>query len=301
MSGAVGMGATATSATQRAAYRIHDVDLLVEGDAGAALAAVARSYDAFALPLDRLGPDPARRAAWRDPGGFRLADRAAAGIVVADETSAVLGLLDRVVAVVLDRLGRRGVLGLHAGVVEIAGRAVILAGRSGRGKTTLTLALVRRGAGWLTDEVALIGPDDRTVLPYPRAMHVSPGTRLLLPELAFLDERPGHDLGGGAEWSVGVEDLRRAFAVRRPGPTTLGAIVLLDGAPQPDRPPRLEPVVPALATMELLRGTPASGRDFEATLRRLGRIVAGVPCVALHAGELFATAAAVERWVEDAR
>lgn len=297
MTGAVETGATAAQATNRASYRIHDVDLLVEGDATAALEAAGRSYGAFSLPLGRLRSNAARLVARHAGGGFELTDHRGVHVVVGDATAAVLGLLDRIVGVVLDGLGQRGILGLHAGVVEIGGRAVLLAGRSGRGKTTLTLGLVRRGAGWLTDELALVAADDRTLLPYPRAMHVSPGTRALLPELGFLDGRPRHDLGGGAEWSVTVADLERAFGARRCGPTVLGAIVLLDGSPRPDEPPRLEPVGPALATMELLRGTPASGLDFEATLRRLGGIVAGVPCTRLHAGSLDATAAAIETWV----
>jgi hypothetical protein len=60
-------------------------------------------------------------------------------------------------------------------------------------------------------------------------------------------------------------------------------------------------VIPALATMELLRGTPAAEIDFEATIARLGRIAASVPCLRLRPGELSATADAVRRWAEDVR
>ncbi len=301
MIGAVGGGTTAAPASHDTAYRVHGVDIRVSGDATGATSAVARSYGAFAVPLEAISAGAARLSATVARGGYRLVDHHGRPVFTTDETQAALGLLDRVVVVVLDRLAARGILGLHAGVVEIDGRAVILAGRSGRGKTTLTLALVRGGAGWLTDELALVDGDDRTMLPYPRAMHVSPGTRALLPELSFLDGRPRHDLGGGAEWSVTADDLERAFGARRVGATPLGAIVLLDGAPEPDAAPRLEPVIPALATMELLRGTPAAEVDFEATIARLGRIAAGVPCLRLRPGELNATADAVRRWVEGVR
>ena len=278
---------------RRARFAIHDIDLTVETDIDVAADAVSMSYAAFALP--DMAPDRAgfRLGAWRDGDRFRLIDHLGREAVVADETQAMLGLLDRVVAAVLDRLGGRGIVGTHAGVVEIRERAVLLAGRSGRGKSTLTLGLVRRGAGWLTDELALIAGDDRTVLPYPRALHVSPATVGLLPELGFLHERPRHDLGGGSEWSVVPEDLERAFGARRSGPTPLALVVLLDGDPDPTRDPEISPVSPALAAMELLRGTPAATRDFEGTMRRLSTIAGHVACVRLRAGELDRTAAAV--------
>jgi hypothetical protein len=58
---------------------------------------------------------------------------------------------------------------IHAGVVEVDGRAVLLPGGSGTGKTTLVAALVARGARYLSDEYALI--DDRGwVHAYPRPL-----------------------------------------------------------------------------------------------------------------------------------
>lgn len=45
---------------------------------------------------------------------------------------------------------------LHAAALWIDGGAVVIAGPSGAGKTTLALALLGRGAGYLTEEVALV-------------------------------------------------------------------------------------------------------------------------------------------------
>jgi hypothetical protein len=279
-------------------YAIHGIDLHVEADHAAAAEAVAISYGAFAVgpDLPALG-DVVTISALRTGGRVRLTDHRGRVAFVNTETSAVLGLLDRVVMAVLERLHARGILGTHAGVVDIAGRAVLLAGRSGRGKSTLTLGLVRRGAGWLTDELALIGDDDVTVLPYPRALHVSPATAGLLPELAFLHDRPRHDLGGESEWSVTPADLARAFGTRDAGPARLAAILLLDGAPDPDRAPEITRVAPALATMELLRGTPAAADDFAGTMRRLSDIAVGVATARLRVGELDRTAALVGDWM----
>lgn len=290
--------ATEVSPAGSARFAIHGIDLHVEADIPAAAEAVAMSYGAFAIgPEHPALVDDATISARRTGSRIRLADHRGRITFVTDETAAVLGLLDRVVMAVLERLHARGILGTHAGVVEIDGRAVLLAGRSGRGKSTLTLGLVRRGAGWLTDELALVSADDVTVLPYPRALHVSPVTAGLLPELAFLHDRARHDLGGESEWSVTPADLARAFGTRPAGPAALAAILLLDGDPDPGREPVITSVAPALATMELLRGTPAAADDFVGTMRRLSHMAGRVATARLRVGELDQTARLVSDWL----
>lgn len=54
---------------------------------------------------------------------------------------------------------QRGRLPLHAGVVEVDGRALVLAGESGVGKSTLAAALVRRGHRLLSDDLCLLDTD----------------------------------------------------------------------------------------------------------------------------------------------
>jgi hypothetical protein len=63
---------------------------------------------------------------------------------------------------------------VHAGMVAIDGRALLLPGRSGCGKTTLTAALLAAGAAYGSDEYAVLGPDGR-VHPYPRPLEVRDG------------------------------------------------------------------------------------------------------------------------------
>jgi hypothetical protein len=182
--------------------------------------------------------------------------------------------------------------------VEIGGRAVVMSGPSGRGKSTLTLGLLREGAGWLTDELALIAADAPTVLPFPRGLHVRPDTLELLPELDFLRDRPRQQLGGGSEWSVSAADLAMAFGTRIAAATPLAAILLFDGDPASERRPKIEPMSAAIATMELLRGTPAAAIDFTAAMRRLSEVTGGVRTARLVNGELRATAATVIDWLE---
>jgi hypothetical protein len=54
------------------------------------------------------------------------------------------------------------------------GRGVILAGGSGLGKTTLTLALLARGFRFFSDDVAAVGRADGCLYPFPRRLGVRP-------------------------------------------------------------------------------------------------------------------------------
>jgi hypothetical protein len=275
---------TALRAAVDRVYDVHGIRFRVESDDTTALATVATTYAAFAIPPDSVGP------------GVRVVQGAPARRGPATGDAAVLDLLDRVVDEVLEGLAARGVLVMHAGAVELDGRAFVLAGHSGAGKSTLTLGLVRGGAGWLTDELTLIDRDDRTVLPYPRAIHVSPDTVRLLPTLDFLTDRPRQTLGGDSEWSLDPEDVARGLGGRLAPPTPLGGILLMHRRPEPDRPPRLEPIPPGVATMELLRHTPAAARDMGGVMRRLAGIVPTVPTMSLRAGPLEETVIAIQRW-----
>ena len=165
----------------------------------------------------------------------------------------------------------------------------------------MTLALLRAGAALLTDELTLIAGDDRTVLPYPRALHVSPTTVELVPELAFLHERPRQDLGGGSEWSVAIDDLWRAFGTVVAPPTPLAAIIQLEERGDPAAEPRIEPLSGAETAIALVRGTPAAARDFAGTLARLGAIAGTVPTLRLRATGLDRTAAAINEHMASTR
>lgn len=57
---------------------------------------------------------------------------------------------------------------LHAGVVTRQGRAIVIYGQSGFGKTTLTLELLRRGYGFMSDEFCPLRIADCMVEPFER-------------------------------------------------------------------------------------------------------------------------------------
>ncbi len=95
---------------------------------------------------------------------------------------------------------------MHAGVVGWRGRAILIPGRSGTGKTSLVAALVEQGAVYYSDDYAPIDADGR-VRSYARAPSVrrpasstrsrrAAGERAGAAALADLAGR-GHRLPGG--------------------------------------------------------------------------------------------------------
>lgn len=73
---------------------------------------------------------------------------------------------------------------VHAGVVAIDGEALILPGLSRAGKSTLVLALLQQGAEFLSDELLVFDPDNRVLLPFPRAVKVRDECVGYFPDLA---------------------------------------------------------------------------------------------------------------------
>lgn len=103
---------------------------------------------------------------YRDP--FRiLVDDRARGRAHTREAAAELALME-INQLALSRTPDR--LLFHAGAVERDGAAIVIAGESGRGKSTLTAALVKRGFSYLTDEVVAVDPASRWVDPFPKAL-----------------------------------------------------------------------------------------------------------------------------------
>ncbi len=78
---------------------------------------------------------------------------------------------------------------VHAGVVGVGERAIVLPGRSFAGKTTLVAMLVQAGAEYWSDEYAVLDADG-LVHPYPKPLSVR------IDATRATDERPVESLGG---------------------------------------------------------------------------------------------------------
>jgi hypothetical protein len=174
-----------------------------------------------------------------------------------------------------------GHLVLHAGAVARGDATVVVAGPSGRGKSTLTAALVRRGFDYLTDEVVALDPATGTVRAYPKPLD--------------LDAR-ALDLLGLDEVAPPASDHKAGVAPERLGRSRSddGRVALLVLLRDPDAPAAGAPPTPAQSLVELLTNTFAATFDPSSTLDDpLGHLAALVQTVpVLHLDRMAPGAAA---------
>lgn len=148
---------------------------------------------------------------------------------------------------------------LHAGVVAVAGTAIVIAGESYSGKTTLVHALLARGATYYSDEYAVIDAQG-AIEPYSKPLAIRAGARR----------------GLGVEVRVPSESVAVA-------PARAGLIVLTRYIAGVAWRPRS--ISGGLAALLLLGHTiPARARPGQA-LEAVSGLVAGAPAISGHRGE----------------
>jgi hypothetical protein len=155
----VGLGRRGTSRTFDACGRRLRIDVDEGVDAAAMFARLADRLPPFPPMRRSDAPDRVYRVAPRDDA----ASEAASSLVLVNTAplarAATLDIAaDYVVADLQTYLAQAASdrIFVHAGVVILDGRAVLLPGRSGAGKSTLVAALVEAGAQYMSDEFALI-------------------------------------------------------------------------------------------------------------------------------------------------
>jgi hypothetical protein len=111
----------------------------------------------------------------------------------------------------------RRLLFVHAAAVEIAGRATMIVGAPGAGKTSLAALLVRDGAEYLSDEVALLDPASGLLHPFALPLAVKPWTAKAIGRMP------------AARHVAADAGVRYLLPDRRSGgPVPLGTVVMLD-------------------------------------------------------------------------
>ena len=159
-------------------FRLFDTDVVVEADDPAVTALFARAYARFRIPKPH--PDAVHYSV-RSSGELVLDSQVHR--VEAPDPSTGSGqalLADYAYTRILnDALGRvRSHILIHAAALSHDGRGLLVAGPSGYGKTTLALALIRRGFGFLSDDIAALSYTDGRLHPCPRALNVRNGAGL---------------------------------------------------------------------------------------------------------------------------
>ena len=109
---------------------------------------------------------------------------------------------------------------LHAGVIEKGGHAVIMAAPPGSGKSTLCAGLVARGWRLLSDELALVSPEDGRLIPLPRPVSLKNDSidviRSFAPEVTIGRESADTTKGTVAHMKAPDDSIARADEHARP-------------------------------------------------------------------------------------
>jgi GTPase SAR1 family protein len=138
---------------------------------------------------------------------------------------------------------------LHAGVVALNGKGLILPGKPGSGKSTLTYALIKRGFRFLSDDFAFVDPKTRGVLPFPKSFTFRPEASSLFEEVKKAFER------GDIIW---VTETKCYLNLRKMGITELGSPINVDyivfPTYDPESPKKLKKISKKKAAQKLVDG-----------------------------------------------
>jgi hypothetical protein len=170
-------------------------------------------------------------------------------------------------------------LALHAGVLVRGDRVLVLPGPSGRGKSTLTAALLRRGWLYVSDEALCLHWDDGSIVPYPRPMALSPWSA----DLVSVTGRPAD-----GEVAVRAVNLDASAAVEVPAVTDV-VLMVRDGSP-----PRLDAVSGQAVLGELLQRSFTHFLRPQRALQLYSDIARSAACRQLRLGDPLAAAALLD-------
>jgi len=160
-------------------------------------------------------------ARYRIDGGHLVTIEAASG-VAPDAPEIRLFFFGTVLAILCFR---RGLIPLHASAVVVDGRALLISGDSGMGKSTLAAALVARGYPLLSDDLCaldLCAPDDPMIRPCMAHL------KLWKDSAEYLDM----PTDPWARVRKGLDKFRIPIQTFMSPPMAPGAIIMLDQAHQ---------------------------------------------------------------------
>lgn len=251
------------------------------------MSVILAKYEPLAVTLgDRLPDLQYIITGNSDSNAFSLVRRGQASMAAAD-VGELLFLLEKDVTVALQER-RPDLLFLHAAALEHRGKAYLLAGASGNGKSTTAWGLLHHGFRYLSDELSPIDLNSLYVLPYPRALCLkrAPPAAYPLPTTDVLD------FGGSIHVPV-----RALPAAAFPEPCELAGIFFVHY-----REDLQAPVLQAIGATEggarmyitALNALAHPSHGLDAVLHIAQRI----PCYCLESADLRSTCEAISRIAE---
>jgi len=207
----------------------------------------------------------------------------------AEDAGDLLFLLEKDIIVELQRK-RPDLLFLHSAALDWRGKACLLVGESGAGKSTTAWALLHHDFRYLSDELSPIDVDTLQVHPYPHALCLKE-----VPAPPYSLRADALHLGRTIHVPTGTMP---ATAILEPRP--LAALFLLKYSPGL-RAPTLRAIEAAEAGAHLyvnaLNALAHSNRGLDAVVR----IAEGRPCFAVAAADLPSTCALIRSAMETGR
>lgn len=261
--------------------------LRIDGDALESPAAFLAGFSSPDIPLTGAGDDAV--CVGDDPTPILRFDGAQCSVRLVDGWRRIVS---HMVFLRLIRL-RPDLLFFHAAAVGINGRAFLLIGPKGRGKTTTSMALAARGHAFLGDETAVFEPSTSLVLPFRRPVGVKRGPCATAVSSALTDTAAAFPAEGILRVPIGkVLDVADAAAL------PLGGVVFL----QPFAPePRLEKVTAGrdeLAQMQPLANAPGGVGSPQRVFAMI-RLLGSTRCFKLWPADPDQTAIHIERMLSD--
>lgn len=271
-----------------ARYNLLGTSLLAGGSDGPARTAVRQILQAF--PSEPADPGGPRDASHLPTYEFLAQDDRwlvrvnGLGLHLDPDFTSALGVFEW--HVVKDALApRTDLFHMHGAALATPDRnsTVVLAGSSGNGKSTLTLALLQRGFLPFADDVALIEPTALTVSPLHRAFHASADS------LSLASSYAGRAVTSASDVPAGYF-IPAAWAVE---PVPVRTVLFLDL--RPGAPSSAEALAPADAAAAVLAQALNLGQATRTGLTAAAALTAQASCYKVTNGELAGTVALVER------
>ena len=232
--------------------------------------------DAFSFMISHEPCDLAGRFTVRSVGeGYAIEEETAVDAGHGSQVETLHALRYSMIQHFMD--ARDDLVWFHGGAAASSGRAVLLPGPRGRGKSTLVDALCARGWEYVSDDVLPVAYSDLAVEPFPQ----TPAFR----------EHPGEEKP--EEWLLTARKRVVRLDPRQvcDRPQRIGAFVF--PAYQPGASATIEPRSPATAALALLEGCWDFPRHRERAVERVAELADRIPAYDVTFSDGAAAAALV--------